>query len=172
VLLLKRVLWAGGRSTQNPKLSFHFKLSNGIDCSCYFDILLCGYIKLYNCIRRGCHSQSVMIWSLCLILKSLCRLSPCDCLPWSWLFPCVWLLAPPSLCSPVSRSPLSNHLLLPVYVNPVRLIPSVASYCLVCVFCRTVSSWKLNIVFCRICRHLGPLSLRHPWLIMTERSHQ
>jgi len=29
---------------------------------------------------------------------------------------------------------LSNHLRLPVYVNPVRLIPSVASYCLVRVF--------------------------------------
>jgi len=31
--------------------------------------------------------------------------------------------------------------------------------------CRPVSSLRLNIGFCRICRHLRPLSLRHPWLM-------
>jgi len=50
---------------------------------------------------------------LCLILKSLCHLSPCGCLPWSWLFPPVWLFpvvqsAPPAcVCKPCSyRSPV------------------------------------------------------------------
>jgi len=66
-------------------------------------------------------------WSVfsCLILKSLslfpCTSCPCDCLPCPWLFPPVWLQAPPSLGPPVSRSPVPNHLHL--YLNPVGRIP-------------------------------------------------
>jgi len=52
----------------------------------------------------------------------LCISCPCACLPCSWLVTPVWLLAPPSLCPPVSRSPVSNHLHLPVYLNPVLII--------------------------------------------------
>jgi len=92
----------------------------------------------------------------------LCRLSPCDCLPWPWLFPSVWLLVPPSLCSPVSHSPLSNHLRLPVYV----LIPSVASYSLVRVFVFPVWSglWFLEL----------NISLRSNvgvWVLLSESWH-
>jgi len=58
-----------------------------------------------------------VVWCLrflCLILKSMSLLSsvsctscPCGYLPWSWLVPPVWLLAPPSLCPPVPGSPVS-----------------------------------------------------------------
>jgi len=57
-----------------------------------------------------------------LILKSLSLVSSVSlhflslCL--SALFPPVWLLAPPSLCPPVSRSPVSNHLHLPCVFKP------------------------------------------------------
>jgi len=117
-------------------------------------------------------SSDVVTRSFCLVLrlvlKSSCRLSPCDRLPSSWLFPSVWLLAPPSLCPPVSRSPVSNRLRLPVYLNPVRLIPqggvvpigSCLSACLVVCYLEIpnyVLLWK------RLSALGSSLSLRPPW---------
>jgi len=75
-------------------------------------------------------SIRVMIRSFCVIFWSphlscplfACSSCPCDCLPCSWLFPPVWLLAPPSSCPPVSRSPVSNQLQLP-HLNPTGLLP-------------------------------------------------
>jgi len=121
----------------------------------------------------------VMIWSLCLVLclvlKSLCRLSPCDCLPCPWLFPSV--IAGPALIVftcvsfPVVQSPppacvckpCSSHYLrienagrlcFPVWLRTVW--SAFLSSCLVC--------WNKYCFLLKLCRHLGPLSL---WHLMT-----
>jgi len=55
--------------------------------------------------------------------------SPCatrfPVIPWSWWFPSLWLLAPPSLCPPVSRSTVSNHLHLPCVFKPCSSLSAV-----------------------------------------------
>jgi len=128
-LQMTRFCWVGGESC-------------GIFKSCRLSFICQnnGWITEYNerflwncCFSNLCPDPEF----LCLVVSYFeglvfpCISCPCDWLPCSWLVPPVWLLAPPSLCPPVSRSPVSNHLQLPVYLNPVCLIPSVGSYCFV-----------------------------------------
>jgi len=84
-------------------------------------------------ILSFCVLFCVLFWSPCLLCHLFpCISCPCDFLPCSWLFPPVWLLAPPSLCPPVSRSPVSNHLHLPCVFKPLFVVAY--GLCCVCVF--------------------------------------
>jgi len=71
-------------------------------------------------------------------LKSLCHLSPCDCLPWSWLFPSVWLLAPALI--------VSTCVSLPVVQSPPP-----ACVCKPCSYNSPVWCWTVWIAFVVLC---------------------